>query len=333
MLRRLAFAASVLSLSCVPSEGTPASSSVPSLSPASAAATGEAASVTTKSPAPPREAQKLTVDADGHPITVWFKSHAEPRDVIVLVHGRTWSGRPDFDLQSPGESRSLMDSLVQEGFAVYAVDQRGYGGTPRDDTGWLTPDRAQKDLALVLAEVGRRHTKLAPPSLLGWSLGSLVAQLTAQRDPALVSTVTLYGYPRDPARVYTADAAGKPARAKTTAKAAAEDFIVKGAISQAGSNAFAAAAVAADPIRADWRGSEQWNALKPEDVSVPTLLIHGESDPYAPKHNQAALFQRLGHADRQWVILPGCDHAAHLERCGPRFVHAVTEFVRRPSAN
>ncbi|MEM6996814.1 MAG: alpha/beta hydrolase [Myxococcota bacterium] len=303
----------------------------PSQSPAVAVAPPAADAVAETKTA---DAERLEVEVDGHRLSVWFKSAAAPRDTIVLVHGRTWSARPDFDLQVEGESRSTMDALVAQGFAVYAVDQRGYGATPRDDTGWLTPDRAEKDLAQVLTFVGERHPKLSKPSVLGWSLGSLVAQLTVQRHPQLVSAVVLYGYPRDPAQTYSRDPPGRtPDRKATTAKAAAEDFVVKGAISRAGIDAFVRAATTADPVRADWRGSDQWNALKPEAVDVPTLLMHGEVDPYAPKLNQAALFRRLGHPDRAWVVLAGCDHAAHLERCGPRFVHAVVQFIRRPVAN
>ncbi len=333
MMLRFTTIAALLVGSCTGAQSTPASSpDVATQAPATATTTTHVAPPAAAVDNPP--AQRLQVDVDGHPISVWFKSADQPRDAIVLVHGRTWSARPDFDLQVQGEARSSMDALVAEGFAVYAVDQRGYGATPRDASGFLTPDRAEKDLAAVLAFVAARHEALPKPSLLGWSLGSLVAQLTAQRHADDISALVLYGYPRDPAQRYAADPPGrKPDRNKTTAKAAAEDFIVKGAISQAGIDAFVAAAVSSDPVRADWSGTEQWGALKPEAVSVPTLVIHGERDPYAPKAKQAALFVRLGIGDRQWVILPGCDHAAHLERCGPRFTQAVVQFIRRPTTN
>ena len=77
---------------------------------------------------------------DGHSLAVWSKLPARPRAVMLLVHGRTWSSRPDFDLQAPGEELSLMDGLVAMDIAAYAVDLRGYGATPRDASGWLTPD-------------------------------------------------------------------------------------------------------------------------------------------------------------------------------------------------
>ncbi len=301
------------------------------------AAVGSAAVAPTaeREPTPAPTLERHEVRVDDHPLTVWSKTATEPWGVIVLVHGRTWSARPDFDLQVPGQdtlpSRSLMDLLVGEGLAVYAPDQRGYGDTPRDATGWLTPDRAAADLAGVLAWIGTQHPRLPPPTLLGWSLGSLTSQLTAQRHPELISALVLYGYPRRPGQEYPPDLdpEAQPLRLPTTPEGAAEDFIIPGSISPAAIDAFVKAALAADPIKMDWRASDQWSALDPAAVHTPTLVIHGERDPYAPIASQAELFTQLGHPDRTWVIVPGGDHAAHLEDCGPRFLEAVLALAKR----
>ncbi len=272
-----------------------------------------------------RERHEVVAD-DGHALAVWAKIPAEPRGAIVLLHGRTWSGRPDFDLQVPGEQRSTMDALAAAGLATYALDLRGYGETPRDNTGWNTPDRATKDLLAVLTWVSGRHG--GAPALLGWSLGSLTSQLAAQREPASISSLILYGYPRSPDRRYEPDRdSGPPARAATTAKGAASDFIIPGTISQAAIDAFVEQALAADPVRTDWRGTAEWNELDPGKVTVPTLVMHGAKDPYAPKANQVKLFNRLGTDDRAYVVIAGGDHAAHLEDVGPRFVDAVLGFI------
>ena len=272
------------------------------------------------------------VTVDGHPFAVHHKSAKNPGRVIVLVHGRTWSGVPDFDLQVEGEQRSLMDALVARGFASYALDLRGYGGTPRDDTGWLTPDRAAKDLIGVLRWVRQRHPDAGPPVLLGWSYGSMVSQLVAQRAPELVSDLVLFGYPRDPAQVYPTSPAdpGPPPAKATTGEAAAEDFIAPGVMSPASVKAYVAACLEADPVRVDWTAIEQWNELDPARVTVPTLVIHGELDPYAPIAQQARLFMGLANPDRAWVIVAGGDHAAHIEDTMPRFVAALVGFVDRP---
>ena len=96
-------------------------------------------------PAQAIEPTRHTVSAAGHPVAVWEKSAAGADEAILLVHGRTWSALPDFDLQVEGEELSLMDGLVEAGYAVYAVDLRGYGETLRDESGWLTPGRAADD--------------------------------------------------------------------------------------------------------------------------------------------------------------------------------------------
>ena len=82
-----------------------------------------------QTPGPP---QQYTVQADGHPIAVWCRSAQVPRAVVLLIHGRTWSSLPDFDLQVPGLQRSVMVALAARGIAACAVDLRGYGATPRD---------------------------------------------------------------------------------------------------------------------------------------------------------------------------------------------------------
>src|SRR5690606_7964758 len=156
---------------------------------------------------------------------------------------------------------------------------------------------------------------LEKPTLLGWSMGSLVAQLVAQRHADRISALVLYGYPRDPEATHPPGppAHARPPRRKTTAEAAAEDFITPEVVSQATIDAFVETALATDPIKVDWRATDELAALDPAAVLVPTLVIHGERDPYAPVQAQAKLFTRLGHPDRAWVIVAGGDHAAHLE--------------------
>src|SRR5579862_1626914 len=68
--------------------------------------------------------QQFTVQSDGHPLAVWARVPSAPRGAILLLHGRTWSSRPDFDLQVPGLQRSVLESLEARGFAAYALDAR-----------------------------------------------------------------------------------------------------------------------------------------------------------------------------------------------------------------
>lgn len=274
--------------------------------------------------------EHFTVMADGEPLAVWARRPARVRGAILLVHGRTWSARPDFDLQVPGESRSVLAGLAARGFAAYAVDLRGYGDSPRDRTGWLTPRRAAADVEQVLDWIaGEQHG--VRPALLGWSNGALIAQLVAQQRPKRIAALVLYGYPGDPDATITADPSadtGAAPMVRNTAADAAADFQSPAVTSRATVAAYVTAALAADPVRAEWRSTEQLNALDPSRVRVPTLLLQGEHDPEPPDALQR-LFTRLGTVRKTWITLAGGDHAALLEDTTPAFLDALAGFLEK----
>jgi pimeloyl-ACP methyl ester carboxylesterase len=275
------------------------------------------------------ELQRHTVDADGHPIAVWEKRAPDATEAVLLVHGRTWSALPDFDLQVEGESLSLMDGLVDAGYAVFAVDLRGYGETPRDETGWLTPNRAADDVAIVLEWIAAADDWDERPHLFGWSMGSTISQLAIQRHPGRVSSLTLFGYWRDIDVDLPPDEPGiVPLEAPNTAEAAASDFITPGSISDAAVSAYVQAALAADPVRVDVRSVDQYNALDESSISVPTLVIVGEFDPLAPPERQRKLFGAIGTGKKQYVSVPGGDHAAFLETPRAYFIHELVAFLQ-----
>lgn len=267
-----------------------------------------------------------TVMSNGHPMAVWEKSVANPKGHILLHHGRTWSSIPDFDLQVPGEDLSLMDGFNDKGYSVWALDARGYGETPRDASGWNTPDKAAGDLANVLDWLADRTGESI--HLWGWSYGSMVSQLTAQRHPEHIKTLTLFGYPvRTGANYADPDGMNEPARTATTAEAAASDFIVEGAISQNAIDVYVREALRADPVRVDWNQLQQWNALQASAVSVPTLLLEAEHDPIADTASHADAFVELANPNKQWVVLAGGDHAALLETPRKRLIEASVAFM------
>ncbi len=282
----------------------------------------------TATAATPTSLEQFEVVSGGHPMALWARMPAEPVAVVLLLHGRTWSSLPDFDLQVSGESLSLMEALAAEGIATYALDARGYGATPRDDTGWLNPDRMAEDVAHVLSWIRARHPRLAAPAVMGWSFGSTTAHLAAQRHPDRLSGVALFGYWKHPAAVIPeAQDPLAPPRTPTDEAGARSDFITPGSISDRAIATFVETALAADPVRVDIRALDEFNALAPDSLTVPTLILQGELDPIAPTATQAALFEGLGTAHKTWVVLPGCDHAAHMERCMPRFVRTLSGFI------
>lgn len=273
--------------------------------------------------------ERHTVSVDGHPLAVWEKSAAGATEAILLVHGRTWSALPDFDLQVEGEDLSLMDGLVEAEYAVYAVDLRGYGATPRDASGWLTPNRAAADVAAVIDWIAAEREWTTRPHLFGWSMGSTIAELMAERHPGRLASLTLFGYWHDLDETLLPDEQGiEPQREKNTAEAAASDFITPGSISERAIDAYVTAALAADPVRTDLRHYDHYNALDPSRLTMPTLVIHGELDPLTPQDQQAKLFMRIGTGHKQWVSVPGGDHAAFLEAPRDYFLRELVAFLR-----
>lgn len=275
-------------------------------------------------------ARNVVTASDGHHLVLWSKAPASaPRGEIVLLHGRTWSARPNFDLRVAGRHASTMDAFVADGYVVYALDQRGYGATARDGSGWLTPDRAADDAADVLDWVATRAPRGRRPALLGYSRGSATAMLAAQRHPEKLSALIMYGpYHNVEQPPDIPEEPKSPPREKTTAEGAAEDFISPEMTPAGVKDAYVKSATALDPVRADWRHEEQFNALDPSKLRTPLLVIHGEKDPYAANAGVPNFFAKLGSIDHAWVVLAGTDHVAHLERQGA-FVRSIVAFLER----
>ena len=228
---------------------------------------------------------------DMHPLTVYGINSSKPKaedNILLMLHGRTWSSVPVYHLmggpkheEQGYESRSLMELLSDNDIQAYAMDFRGFGGTPKDSKGFVEPYRCVEDLESVLAWIIARHETTPERinlSLMGWSQGALVAQLAAQRSHPLFSKLILYGsiydpmvrYPRAP--LY---ALNKPEEqdVANTHDAAVEDFTIEGSIPPETASKFAEAALLSDPIRAKWNSLYQFNTCDPARVHLPTLVV------------------------------------------------------------
>eukprot|EP00986_Skeletonema_menzelii_P005597 scaffold2084_cov155-Skeletonema_menzelii.AAC.18 len=179
---------------------------------------------------------------DGHPLRLYSRSPTTDRSAsvnnssssqtkrsILLLHGRTWSSQPVFDLRTSDndeKQQSTLQSLAELGFHAYALDLRGFGETPRDEGGYTTPNRCVEDVKCAIDWIARRHDEnydkygddgnnetlnaaessiamSTKPALLGWSQGALVAQMYAQKHgPATLSDLVLFGTIYDPRVIY-----------------------------------------------------------------------------------------------------------------------------------
>ncbi|MEL6561700.1 MAG: alpha/beta fold hydrolase [Bacteroidota bacterium] len=275
------------------------------------------------------ELRQNTVISESHPIALWEKKVTNPKGIILFVHGRTWSSIPDFDLQVEGEDLSLMDGVNAQGYTAYAVDLRGYGGTPRDSSGWNSPQKAANDVENILDWISTQN-KGEKVHLFGWSMGSTISLLTAMQAQSKLKTLTVFGYWQDlDNKIAESDPATPPERRANTAEAAASDFITAGSISQKAIDKFVETALKADPVRADWRYQHQYNEIVPEKIEIPVLILQGELDPIGPTAKQAKLFTRLKTTDKTWVVISGGDHAAFMETLRPQFIKSFVDFIER----
>lgn len=272
----------------------------------------------------------VLAEDDGHPLAVYtietnsdYRSddynyepqhQMQPRERIplLLLHGRTWSSVPVYHLiggtnnsgeassSDGGENRSLLQALYDTNhIQPYAMDFRGFGGTIKDESGFIEPLRCVSDIVSVLnwihdkhnnecSEGGRGHR----PALLGWSHGALLAQITAQRHPDTLSKLILYGSIYNPNVKYSIPTEDMPHTGHTdhddfpvhemTSRneydGAMEDFTnVNDAEARIfppiSAKLFADVALVSDPIKAQWWNLHQLNECHPSLVGVPTMVV------------------------------------------------------------
>jgi len=276
--------------------------------------------------------------------------------VYHLLGGEASDGK--FPIEKMRKSRSLMEALFHAGLQPYCMDFRGFGGTPADKTNSVIPNRCVRDVEKVLEFVARKHgansdsdqeninqTNILKydgiphhlPALLGWSQGALIAHLLAQKNPQIISKLILYGsiydplvsYPRSPLYSDKNETDAQFHKIENTFNAAIEDFTIEGSIDLEPASEFAEAALLSDPYKANWQYLCQFNNIDPARVHVPTLVVAGDQDPYAPIRVQAELFGNLGRGvDRTWSIIADADHAVHLLDSGRyRFVNIIKSFI------
>lgn len=280
-----------------------------------------------EAPATTVQRQAHWVDVDGASIHTWEvapRSRAgEP--VVIFLHGGTWSGKPNFDLQF--EDYSTMEHFAGAGWDTFAVDARGYGpSTDPEGESWSEASDAATDLLAVVRHI-QEIRKVKRVHLVGWSWGSQVAALFAQRHPELTERVVLYGT-RWQALEGAPDAPEERFRTSTIDDAST-DFI-EGCYDPALVDVYAKAAIEADPVSPNGVFRDYFEGLpiiEPEALTVPVLLICGEHEAVFSMEDLAPLFTAIAVTDKQLAVIPGGGHAVHLEKGRHRWRRTVLAFL------
>lgn len=257
------------------------------------------------------------------------KTFKQTGKIVLLVHGATWTGRPDFDLQI--RDYSLMDFLAKNGYDVWAIDIHGYGKSEKTDKDWSDTASAAGDIGAAVDYIAKQNG-VEKISILGWSWGTQTTGLYTMKHPEKVNKLILYAMAwKGLAAVKTAPLPKEQYRINTEA-AARSDFIAgqyeTETVEKYVKEALAAAPQSPNGVIVDF--ISKLPILQPEQIKVPTLIIYPEKDFLATEAETLEFFGKLGTNYKSYVFLPDGGHAIILEKNYKKFQSAVLGFLNQP---
>lgn len=236
------------------------------------------------------------------------------------------AGEPVVLLGGFGANAGFWEPMLKDldGFRVVTMDNRGVGST-RYEGGFSISDMADDVDALL------GHLDIGDAHVLGWSMGSQIAQCLAVRHPGRVRTLTL-----------VSSYLGFPARA---------DYILRGLTRMAldGTAPEDCLAMAVNvlcmpestfeelrrrglemPVPEDMEGPEglmdQLDAIQTysgeglESISVPTLVIHGSRDAMIEPENGTAVASRIRGSE---LVIVDAGHSIPFGMYRDRFLELI----------
>ncbi len=236
---------------------------------------------------------------------------------IILLHGYSDSWF----------SFSRVLPLFPAAYHAYALDQRGHGDSDRPASGYTMRDLATDVIAFMDAMGLERAT------LVGHSMGSMVAQQVALAAPERVAQVVLVApatinivhneavlelkqavesltdpVPAEFAREFQVSCVYQPLPAEFMDRVVAESLKLPARVWRA---------LMAGLLHAD-------HPARVGESRIPTLILWGEQDAFFPRAEQDALAAVLGAAPLR--VYPETGHAPHWER-PEEFVRDVEAFL------
>jgi pimeloyl-ACP methyl ester carboxylesterase len=264
-----------------------------------------------QSPPPVREGY-----ADLPGVRIWYTDSGGTGVPVVLLHANTGSSRV-WEYQTPVFTRS--------GFRVIAYDRRGFGRTQIDPAG-IQPGTAADDLAALL-----NYLHLDRIHLVSTAAGGFVALDVAlsfpQRLRSLVFANSIGGvqdedYVEMGRRLRPAQFNALPPEVRELGPSyrAANPGGTEHWVELERTNRPAGAAPPAQTMR----NRVTFSVL--EGMRVPTLLLTGDADMFAPPAVLRLFAAHMKHAES--VIVPEAGHSAYWEQ-PDLFNRAVLAFIRK----
>ena len=238
---------------------------------------------------------------------------SSPSKSILLMHGSTCSSHI-FDLDY--KDYSFARRLAREGYAVWRLDITGYGQSEDVENG-LLPDAAYaaEDIEAA-AEIITREMGQDKIDLLGWSWGTMTAGKFAGMYPERLQRLVLYA----PVLYGLGREEITEIFHHNTWETASEDFqrTEDGRIDEAMTDPVVVGMFCSNCWRYDKETSPNgWKKdalvdpsealIELEKISVPTLVICGDRDPYVDVETVRASMDRLPEGS-ELEVFPGGSH-------------------------
>jgi pimeloyl-ACP methyl ester carboxylesterase len=255
-------------------------------------------------------------------IRVRYAEQGDPRGhPVILLHGYSDSWF----------SFSRVLPLLEPRYHVYALDLRGHGGSDRPDGGYDMRGLAADVLAFMNAQ------RLARVTVVGHSMGSMVAQQLSQAAPERVARLVLVG------AVAAPDQSPTLAELSTAVHALTDPVPVEfvrafqtSTVYRPVPEGFMNEAVEESlklPARV-WRGLIDGMRATPRATAlgrsgIATLVLWGDRDATFSRADQESLVQMIGTAEL--TVYPETGHALHWEN-PERFAQDLHGFMRRTSS-
>ena len=283
-----------------------------------------------------------------------------PAKTVIYVHGATYPSETAFDLPLAG--MSWMDYIARQGYDVYLLDVRGYGGStrpaqmdkpPGESAPFAGTEEAMRDVDAVV-EFVRKRRGIDKVNLLAWSWGTAIMQWYTSLNSHKVDKLVLYApvWIRQTASLVQTGPGPTPAyRSVSMAQAKTRWLTGVPADKQADLipagwfDAWATATAATDPVGAKQNppvlrapngvvadGLKYWGSgvipWKPENITVPVLLIKAEWDQDTPAYMAQNLFPKLtGAPYKRYVEIGEGTHTVIMEKNRMNLFREVQLFL------
>jgi len=264
-------------------------------------------------------------------------SNYSPGKAVLLIHGAGVGGAC-WDLNV--KDYNTMQLLAQEGFDVFAVDQRGYGKSTKPDGTTVTSEVSADDLGSVIDFI-RSLRKIEKVDIVGHSFGGMVAVCMAAKYPENVGKIVSMAAPYkflNPNFQSTVDELVEMANKGITYVPNKHYLNIEEKLYSYEKEVTDTYKNLVAELYSEWPtgvfldlNSLNYNKYIPS-ITNPTLLINGAAEYVVDPHDAEECLNALGAKQKALLVVGNAYHIVFLEKIAHRIVNqAVIAWLRSDS--